>query len=105
MLGSTDAYQAVPWFWSDQYDLTLQIAGLAMDATEEIERKIDEQASILFHLAADGRLLAASGLGIGNSVARDVRLAEMLIAKRAKPDKASLADPAFKLKSLLSSAV
>ena len=105
MLGSTDAYQAVPWFWSDQYDLTLQIAGLAMDATEEIERKIDEQASILFDLAADGRLLAASGLGIGNSIARDIRFAEMLIAKRAKPDKTFLADPAFKLKSLLSSAV
>ena len=84
------------------YDLTLQIAGLSIDANQEVERKIDENASILFHLAEDGRLLAASGLGIGNRAARDVRLAEMLIAKQVRPERASLSDPAFKLKSLLS---
>lgn len=102
MLGSTEPYRAVPWFWSDQYDLTLQIAGIATDAADEVERKLGENASILFHLAADGRLLAASGLGIGNSIARDIKLAEMLIAKEARPDKAVLSDPEFKLKALLS---
>lgn len=102
ILSSNEPYRAVPWFWSDQYDLTLQIAGLATDAVDEVERKIDDNASILFHLSADGRLLAASGLGIGNSVARDIRLAEMLIAKEMRPDKAALSDPDVKLKSLLS---
>ena len=48
-------------------------------------------AFILFHLAPDGRLLAASGIGRGNAVARDIRLAEMLIAKRARPDPVALA--------------
>lgn len=28
MLGATDTYKALPWFWSDQYDLTLQVSGL-----------------------------------------------------------------------------
>lgn len=102
IIGSTEAYRAVPWFWSDQYDLTLQIAGLSIESVEDIERKLDDTASILFHLAADGRLLAASGLGIGNSVARDIRLAEMLIAKEARPDKTQLSDPNVKLKALLS---
>jgi 3-phenylpropionate/trans-cinnamate dioxygenase ferredoxin reductase component len=101
ILGATDAYQAVPWFWSDQYDLTLQIAGLATGAVTEVERPISDDAALLFHLHEDGRLLAASGLGVGNSVAKDIRVAEMLIAKQAKPDPALLADPAFKLKSLL----
>jgi len=103
MLGFTDTYSAVPWFWSDHYELTLQIAGLPTEAVQEVERKLDENASLLFHLAEDGRLLAASGLGIGNSVARDIRLAEMLISKQARPAPSSLADPLFKLKSLLSS--
>lgn len=102
ILGSSEPYRAVPWFWSDQYDLTLQIAGLATDAVDEVERKIDENASILFHLGADGQLLAASGLGPGNSVARDIRLAEMLIAKEARIDKQTLSNPAVKLKLLLS---
>jgi 3-phenylpropionate/trans-cinnamate dioxygenase ferredoxin reductase subunit len=52
-------------------------------------------------LAAGGRLVGASGIGPGNSIARDIRLLEMLIGKKATPDPALLADPAFQLKSLL----
>jgi len=101
MLGTVDDYQSVPWFWSDQYELGLQIAGLSNDAALTIRREMGENGFILFHLASDGRLLAASGIGPGNSVARDIRLAEMMIAKRAHPDPAALGDPAIKLKSLL----
>ena len=60
-----------------------------------------EDAFILFHLDADGVLTGASGIGPGNSIARDIRLAEMLTAKRTAPDPAQLADPAVLLKSLL----
>ncbi|WP_244484684.1 MULTISPECIES: FAD-dependent oxidoreductase [Rhizobium] len=101
MLGKAEAFDAVPWFWSDQYDLTLQVAGLADGAITTVARPMSDDAEILFHLAGDGRLLAASGLGRGGAVARDIRLAEMLIARRAHPDPAALADPATKLKSLL----
>jgi len=102
MLGGTEPYQAVPWFWSDQYDLTLQMAGLSGMATTMIRRDVGEHDVILFHLDGEGRLLAASGIGIGNAIARDIRLAEMLIAKRAYPDPTLLADPLAKLKGLLS---
>lgn len=101
MLGAGETVSAVPWFWSDQYDLTLQIAGLADGATETVRRDLEEGAFILFHLAGDGRLLAASGIGSGNTVARDIRLAEMLIAAGAKPDPKSLASNEVKLKKLL----
>ena len=60
-----------------------------------------ERAFILFHLDAAGRLIAASGIGPGNTVARDIRLAEMLIAARACPDPLALAAPETKLKTLL----
>lgn len=101
MLGEGSEISAVPWFWSDQYDLTLQIAGLADEAVTHVRRDLDDGAFILFHLGADGRLLAASGIGRGNAVARDIRLAEMLIAARAYPDHAALAASSVKLKSLL----
>lgn len=101
MLGAEEPVSAVPWFWSDQHDLTLQIAGLAEGAERHIRRDLGEGAFILFHLAQDGRLLAASGIGTGNTVARDIRLAEMLIAKGARPDPVALASPDVKLKSLL----
>ncbi len=101
MLGEGAEISAVPWFWSDQYDLTLQIAGLADEAVAHVRRDLDDGAFILFHLGADGRLLAASGIGRGNAIARDIRLAEMLIAARAHPDQAALAASTVKLKSLL----
>jgi 3-phenylpropionate/trans-cinnamate dioxygenase ferredoxin reductase subunit len=93
----------VPWFWSDQFDLTLQIAGLPHMGVSVVKRVPRDDASILCHLDVGGRLVGASGIGLGNSIARDIRLLEMLIGKRASPDAALLADPTFQLKSLLKS--
>ncbi|WP_031215344.1 FAD-dependent oxidoreductase [Mesorhizobium sp. LSJC285A00] len=101
MLGAREAHAAVPWFWSDQYGLSLQIAGLSDEGKSTVRRDLGDGAFILFHLAEDGRLVAASGLGTGNAVARDIRLAEMLIAKRARPAPEALGSPDVKLKSLL----
>lgn len=101
MLGANEAISSVPWFWSDQYDLTLQIAGLADSAATVVRRDLDDGAFILFHLDETGRLIAASGIGRGNVVARDIRLAEMLIAKRACPSAEALMSNSVKLKSLL----
>ncbi|TPJ82398.1 FAD-dependent oxidoreductase [Mesorhizobium sp. B2-6-2] len=101
MLGGGEAHAAVPWFWSDQYGLTLQIAGLSDEGKSIVRRDLDDGAFIVFHLAEDGRLVAASGIGPGNAVARDIRLAEMLIAKRASPAPEALGSQAVKLKSLL----
>lgn len=101
MLGAGEAHAAVPWFWSDQYGLSLQIAGLSDEGRGIVRRDLGEGAFILFHLAEDGRLVAASGIGPGNTVARDIRLAEMLIGKRAKPAPEALGSPDVKLKALL----
>lgn len=101
MLGRNEAVSSVPWFWSDQYDMTLQISGLAEGAAMHQRRDLGAGAFILFHLDADGRLIAASGIGPGNAVARDIRLAEMLIAAGAHPNPAALAASDIKLKSLL----
>lgn len=101
MLGAAGRHQGVPWFWSDQYELTLFVAGLAIDSGAIIRRDLPEGAFLLFHLAENGRLVAASGVGIGAAVARDIRLAEMMIARRAKPPPDRLAAPDVKLKSLL----
>jgi 3-phenylpropionate/trans-cinnamate dioxygenase ferredoxin reductase subunit len=53
----------VPWFWSDQYDLRLQIAGLPFDATEVALRgDIGTGKFAVFHLAADGTLQAVEAV-------------------------------------------
>ncbi|WP_219419788.1 NAD(P)/FAD-dependent oxidoreductase [Pseudonocardia nigra] len=101
MLGADEPFAAVPWMWSDQYELTLQIAGLPDAAVTEVVRRRPDGVEIRFGLGEDGRLLAASAVGEGNAVARDVRVAELLVGRRATPAPAALADPAVPLKSLL----
>ena len=101
MLGKGAKLSAVPWFWSDQHHMSLQIAGLLDEGEQSVRRDLGNDAFITFHLKNDGRLVAASGIGIGNAVARDIRLAEMLIGKRASPPLESLADPTVSLKALL----
>ena len=53
----------VPWFWSDQYDLRLQIAGIPFDATEIVVRgNIAGGKFALFHLAEDGLVRAVEAV-------------------------------------------
>lgn len=101
LTGGEAVTDAVPWFWSDQHSLSLQVAGLSDEGATTVRRELGDGAFILFSLAADGRLVAASGIGPGNAVARDIRLAEMLIAKRAHPDPVQLASADTRLKALL----
>jgi 3-phenylpropionate/trans-cinnamate dioxygenase ferredoxin reductase component len=101
MLGGTREHSSVPWFWSDQYELGLQIAGMADLGPVTVQRKSGDTNLIQFHLTEDGTLMGASGIGAGNSISRDIKLAEMMIAKGIKPPHDVLADPERPLKPLL----
>jgi len=101
MTGAGQAAEHVPWMWSDQFDLGLQIAGLPDLGASTVTRR-DGTATLLFHLDAAGRLVGASGLGHGAPVARDIRIAQRLIGRQAAPDPTYLADPKAPLKALLS---
>jgi len=87
----------VPWFWSDQYDLKLQIAGVPFDSDRLVVRgDMDSGRFALFHLAPDGRLLCVEAC---NSPAEFMG-GRQLIARRARPDPARLADPEVSMKLL-----
>jgi 3-phenylpropionate/trans-cinnamate dioxygenase ferredoxin reductase component len=101
MLGQNKTHSNVPWFWSDQYDLSLQIAGQADQGPITVSRIPAEGALVLFHMSEDGLIKGASGIGIGNAIGRDIKVAEMLIAKNAKPSPEILADATQPLKALL----
>jgi 3-phenylpropionate/trans-cinnamate dioxygenase ferredoxin reductase subunit len=101
LLGAEVPYERVPWFWTDQYELSLHITGLPHAATTVVTRERADGVVLHFGLDDEGRLVAASGVAEGTAVAKDIRLAELLIAGRAHPDPASLGDPAVTLKSLL----
>lgn len=55
----------VPWFWSDQYDLKIQIAGLPTGAAAvEVRGAVDEGKFAVAHLAGDGRLCAVEAINL-----------------------------------------
>lgn len=102
MAGCHEAFSAIPWFWTDQYDLGLQVAGSPQPHHQSVVRVLPT-GELEFYLD-EGTLVAAAGLGVRNGVAKDIKLSEMLIASGVNPDPAVLADPSVNLKTLLKSA-
>lgn len=87
-LGLAVNHQPLPWFWSDQYGVNLQIYGMPTPAHRVVERRApDADSFILFYL--DGERVSAA---VGSNAARDLRLARRLIEQRRAIDPARLAD-------------
>ena len=87
-----------PWFWSDQYSVRLQIAGLLLDVTQTIARGDPGDAKFaLFHLTADGTLQAVEAV----NAAEEFMAGRLMIARRAKPSPAALADLATPMRAIL----
>lgn len=101
LLGKPKEYAQVPWFWSDQYDLKLQIAGLADPDCDRIVRGEPGARSLaVFHLS-DGVLQAVEAV---NS-AREFMLGKKLIAAKARLDPATLADLSQPFKEIAAAAL
>jgi NADPH-dependent 2,4-dienoyl-CoA reductase/sulfur reductase-like enzyme len=96
ILGAAKPYAEVPWFWSDQFDLNLQIAGVAQPGDELVQRGILGSGPVVFFHLRDGKLVAA----IGINRAADVRFGKEIIAMGGHVSAAELADPAISLASI-----
>ena len=96
MAGKTGTYREVPWFWSDQYDLKLQIAGLARP-TDQIVLRGEPAARkfAVFHLR-DGAVAAVEAV----NAAPEYLVGRKLIADSTKIAPARLADTSIPMKTL-----
>ena len=94
--GNPDPYHAVPWFWSNQYDLRLQTVGLSLGFDETVVRgnPADRAFSVVY--LRQGQVIA---LDCVNAV-KDYVQGKALVVNAIRPDKARLADPAVPLKEL-----
>ena len=103
MLGGHESYGALPWLWSDQYDHVVQVGGEPALGTTSIIRA-SAGSRIHFHRDAGENLVGVSGFGEISAMAREFRLARMLVERRLRPPAAELADSSVALKSLLRAA-
>ena len=97
ILGIAEPYHAVPWFWSNQYDLRLQTVGLSIGFDEALVRGDPATRSFSVVYLREGRVLA---LDCVNAV-KDYVQGKALVVRGLSPDKASLVSPDIPLKSLL----
>ena len=94
--GSDEPYQPKPWFWSDQYDVKLQIAGFCQGYDETLVRPGQREGSVSVWYFRDGRFLAVDAVNDAKAYVVGKKLLEL----GRTPDRASLEDPAFDLKAL-----
>ncbi len=95
--GDVQSYHAFPWFWSNQYDLRLQTAGLSVGYDQTVLRgSVADRSFSVVYLKA-GRIIA---LDCVNSV-KDYVQGRKLVEARVSPDVAKLADASVALKELL----
>lgn len=98
MCGDTTAYDDIPWFWTDQHGMNLQVAGLPADAARTIVRmNAPPDSFTAVHLAADDSVI---GVTAANNP-RDIRAGQALIKTRSPVDPAALADPSVPLQRLI----
>jgi NADPH-dependent 2,4-dienoyl-CoA reductase/sulfur reductase-like enzyme len=98
MCGDTAPYDDIPWFWTDQHGVNLQVAGLPADAAQTIVRANTPPAAFTaVHLAEDGSVI---GVTAANNP-RDIRAGQALIRSRQPVDPAALADTKVPLQQLI----
>ncbi|MER9683721.1 FAD-dependent oxidoreductase [Mesorhizobium sp. M0184] len=85
LLGQEVGGNSVPFFWSDQYDWSIQIVGLPHLGSSAVTRHIGD-AFILYHLDVAGRLIGATGFGKAEIIGREIRRANHWISERLNPD-------------------
>lgn len=97
LLGDPQPYHAVPWFWSNQYDLRLQTVGFNLGYDEAVVRGDPGTRSFSVVYLKQGQVLA---LDCVNSV-KDYVQGKALVIAKATPDRRQVADPGTPLKSLI----
>ncbi|MCZ7860376.1 NAD(P)/FAD-dependent oxidoreductase [Agrobacterium salinitolerans] len=98
LTGAATAYDPKPWFWSDQYDAKLQIAGFNLGYDETMLRQGARDGSWSVWYFRDGRFVAVDAV----NDAKAYVAGKKLLDTGAEPDRAILADASADLKLLLS---
>jgi 3-phenylpropionate/trans-cinnamate dioxygenase ferredoxin reductase subunit len=98
MCGDTAAYDDIPWFWTDQHGINLQVAGLPADAARTVVRaNRPPKEFTAVHLADDDSVI---GVTAANNP-RDIRAGQALIKSRRPVDRDAVGDANVPLQRLI----
>nr|WP_246730030.1 FAD-dependent oxidoreductase [Rhizobium daejeonense] len=97
MAGGDEPYRPKPWFWSDQYDVKLQIAGFNLGYDDTVVRPGAREGSLSIWYFAGGEFIAVDAINDAKAYVTGKKLLEL----GRSIDKAVIADPSADLKVLL----
>ena len=98
MAGVEQPYDDIPWFWSDQHGVNLQVAGLPDQASHTVLRGDPGAPSFAaFHLDLENHVIGATGI----NAPREVRAAQAMIRAGKAVDPTELGDPHVQLQRLV----
>ncbi|ODR88907.1 pyridine nucleotide-disulfide oxidoreductase [Sinorhizobium alkalisoli] len=97
LAGGSAPYDPHPWFWSDQYDVKLQIAGFGLGHDETLVRPGQREGSVSVWYFREGKLIAVDAINDAKAYVTGKKLLEA----GKTPDRKILADPRSDLKSLM----
>jgi 3-phenylpropionate/trans-cinnamate dioxygenase ferredoxin reductase subunit len=95
-MGRPEPYHAIPWFWSNQYDLRLQTVGLSVGHDSTVVRGRPEERSFSVLYLLEGRVIALDCV----NATRDYVQGRKLILERRAIERERLADSSVPLKEL-----
>ncbi len=97
LAGGEAPYEPKPWFWSDQYDVKLQIAGFGLGHDETVVRAGQREGSVSVWYFMGGKLIAVDALNDAKAYVTGKKLIDLGLT----PDRAILENPQADLKTLL----
>jgi len=100
LIGLKTAYCEIPWMWSDQFNLNLQLTGICNDYETSVQRGSTLEEGIIYFFLKNRKIMGACGLGVGGKIGRDIRLAGKLSEKKIKVTKELLSDKNIKLNKI-----
>jgi 3-phenylpropionate/trans-cinnamate dioxygenase ferredoxin reductase subunit len=97
IMDKPQAAHEVPWFWSDQYDLKLQIAGVPFDSHRLVVRgSMEDGKFAIFHLAEDGAIIAVEAV----NAPQEFMAGRLLVGQRQAVPEKRLADMSISMKEI-----
>ena len=95
--GEKVPHDSVPWFWSDQYDLKLQMVGLNQGHDQVVIRGSMEENNFSAFYLQDGVVISVDAV----NRPKDFMIAKKIVAAKMKLDPATIVDESIELKSLV----
>ena len=101
IVGIQSEYKSIPWMWSNQFNLNLQVSGVCDEYEEIIVRGKNIDEGIIYFFLKKEKIYGACGLGLTGKISKDIKIASKLIEMNIVIDKNILSNQEQNLKLLL----